>query len=75
MINNNSDLSFEFGSDKNGFIAENARVIIDKNGKATYRDTNSDFEYIDTEDGFRFMKENGEYYLVAYVGDADTVAN
>ena len=73
VINNNSDLSFEFGSDKNGSIAENARVIIDKNGKATYRDTNSDFEYIDTEDGFRFMKENGEYYLVAYVGDADTV--
>ena len=45
----------------------------DKDGNKTYKDEASGFEYVDTPDGFRFMKENGAYKLIAYLGDEDTV--
>ncbi len=73
VIYNNSDLNFTIGSSDYGNIAYYAKLIIDKNGNKTYRDESSGFEYIDTADGFRFMKENGTYTLIAYLGAEDTV--
>ena len=73
VVHNNSDLSLEFGSDKYGSIAYSAKIIVEKDGTKRYLDEESDFEYIDTMDGFRFAKENGEYKLIAYLGEADTV--
>ncbi|HBO66485.1 MAG TPA: hypothetical protein DD628_07410, partial [Clostridiales bacterium] len=73
VVYNNSNLNFEFGSFNNGGIACYAKLIIDKNGNKRYWIEDSDFEYIDTADGFRFMRENGEYTLIAYLGNNDTV--
>ena len=72
-IHNNSDLNFEFGSHNNGEIAYYAKLIVDKNGNKRYKNENSDFEYIDTADGFRFIKELGAYRLIAYFGKEDVV--
>ena len=33
----------------------------------------SNIEYIDTIDGFRFEKENGSFTLIAYLGNEDTI--
>ncbi len=73
VIYNNSNLNFEFGSSDNGYIAEYAKLIVDKNGNKRYKDEGSGFEYIDTADGFLFTKENGEYTLIAYLGNENTV--
>ena len=70
---NHSDLELTIGSYEYGEIALYAKVLIDKNGNKTYRTDGSDFEYIDTADGFCFEKENGAYRLVAYLGGEETV--
>ena len=72
-ITNNSELNLEIGSESYGRIAYYAKCIVDKNGNKTYKDENSGFEYIDTVDGFRFVKENNQYTLIAYLGNEDTV--
>ena len=70
---NNSDLQLTIGSEDNGKIACWAKIIIDKNGNKTYKEGTSDFEYIETADGFLFERENEKYTLTAYVGNKDTV--
>ena len=72
-IINLSDLTLVIGSSDYGDVAYYAKVIIDQEGNKTYRDEASGFEYVDTADGFRFMKENSQYTLIAYFGDEDTV--
>lgn len=72
-IVNNSNISLTFGSTENGRIAEYAKIITDKNGNRVYREGYEDYDFIITEDEFVFIKENGMYYLRAYIGDKDTV--
>ena len=72
-VYNNSNLQLEIGSGEHGNVAQYAKLIVDKNGNKNYRDEHSGFEYIDTADDFRFMKENGDYKLIAYLGLAETV--
>ena len=72
-IVNNSDLLLTIGSEDNGNIAYNAKEIIDKNGNRTYRDEESGFAFVDTVDGFHFTVKNGEYTLIAYLGDEYTI--
>ena len=73
QVTNFSDLVFTIGSTDYGFVACYARVLTDKNGNKTYIDAISDFTYIDTAEGFRFMVEDKEYRLIAYFGREDTV--
>lgn len=73
VIYNNSNLTFEFGSLDYGWIAYYANLIVDKNGNKRYKDEDSSFVYIDTTDGFRFIKKNGEYILIAYLGEEDVI--
>ncbi|MBO5981662.1 MAG: leucine-rich repeat protein, partial [Clostridia bacterium] len=72
-IVNNSNISLTFGSTENGCIAEHAKIITDKNGNRVYREGYEDYDFIITQDEFVFIKENGTYYLLAYIGDKDTV--
>ena len=73
VIYNYSDLPLSIGSSDYGSVAEYAKLIVDKNGNKTYKDEASGVEYIDTADGFLFMKENGAYKLIAYLGNEETV--
>ena len=72
-IVNKSDLTLTIGGIENGYIAYNAKLIIDKNGNAVYKDGEAGFEYIDTVDGFRFVKDSSGYKLLSYLGDLDTI--
>ncbi len=72
-VYNNSALSLTFGSTDNGWVAYRAKVIVDRNGSKTYRDGITEYEVFETADGFRFVKENGEYLLIAYIGAEETV--
>lgn len=73
VIYNNSNLNLSFGSKEHGYVSYNAKLIVDKNGNEFYRDDESGFEYIDTNDGFRFMKEYGKYTLIEYFGNEKNV--
>ncbi|MBR2621935.1 MAG: leucine-rich repeat domain-containing protein [Clostridia bacterium] len=70
-IINNSNLNITFGTTDNGCIGQYAELIIDKYGNKHYKKV--DTEYIDTTDGFRFVYQNGEYQLIAYLGKEATV--
>lgn len=70
VIYNNSDIELTFGSEDNGYLAKNAKMIVDKEGNKTYL---SD-EYIDTEDKFLFRYADNTYTLIAYFGGRDAVA-
>ena len=72
QVINQSELEFVIGSDGYGQIALNAKMI-DNKGNITYRDENNGFAYIDTVDCFRFVKEDGKYKLISYLGNDDTV--
>ena len=72
-VYNNSALSLTFGSTDNGWVAYRAKVIVDRNGSKTYLDGITEYEVFETADGFRFVKENGEYLLIAYIGTEETV--
>jgi len=67
-IHNNSDLTLSFGSNDNGMLAYNAKSITDKMGRTSLRDPGSDYAVFETEDGFRFIRENREYTLIGYFG-------
>ncbi len=69
---NNSDFVFSFGSSDYGYIAYNARIIIDAEGNKSFKD-DENFITIDTPDGFRFSYYNGEYQLIAYLGNEETI--
>ena len=71
VIYNNSDLPLTPGSSRYGYVALNAKLIVDKDGNKIYK--NDGAEYIDTEDGFLFRKQNGKYQLTAYFGKEETV--
>lgn len=71
VIYNNSELPLSIGSSDFGGVARYAKLMIDKNGNKTY--TNDGAEYIDTEDGFLFKKQNESYQLIAYFGGEATV--
>ncbi len=70
---NLSAIPLTFDSYDNGYAGYYAKVFVDAEGNKTYRDPGSEFRYVDTDDGFRFMYENGEYKLIAYLGEEDTV--
>lgn len=59
----NQDLYFHFG------VAENALVVIDKNGNALYRDNT----WAKTPDGFLYTCVNGVYTLRAYLGTENAI--
>ena len=71
VIYNNSDLPLTIDSNEHGYLANYAKLIVDKDGNKTYK--NDGAEYIDTEDGFLFQKEDGNYKLTAYFGKEETV--
>ncbi len=73
LVNNNSSIILDIDSSTDSHITAYAKLIIDKEGTRTYKDENSGFEYIDTDDGFRFLRENGKYTLIAYLGSEETV--
>ncbi|MBQ7380169.1 MAG: leucine-rich repeat protein, partial [Clostridia bacterium] len=73
VIENHSELPLTVGSADYGEIAYSAKMITDRDGNVTYRDPAVGFECIETEDGFRFIRENGQYTLVAYLGSEETV--
>ena len=68
VINNNSDIEVTFSNNSYGLISNYTQLIVDKNGNKTYRAGTTDFELIDTADGFRFVKIDGKYRLIAYIG-------
>lgn len=70
---NNSNLELTIGSEDNGYLAYYAEEITDKNGNKTYKDEESGFAFVDTVDGFRFTVKNGEYTLIDYFGNEDTI--
>lgn len=72
-IYNNSDIELSFGSDDNGCVAYSTTLIVDRNGNKHYRDSTNNQEFVDTPDGFRFIKQNDQYTLVRYLGTEDTV--
>ena len=72
VINNNSDIEVTFSNNSYGLISNYTQLIVDKNGNKTYRAGTTDFELIDTADGFRFVKINGKYRLIAYIGKEET---
>ncbi len=72
-IINYSDLELTFGSMDHGAVAMNARWIIDRDGNKTTLLEGDDAAFVDTADGFRFLLENGEYTLVAYMGTEETI--
>ena len=72
VINNNSDINVSFDSTSYGLVSDYTQLIVDKNGNKTYKAGTTDFELIDTSDGFRFAKINGEYRLIAYIGKEET---
>ena len=69
VIENFSDLEFEFDSESHGYIARNAYIIVDKHGNRKYRNDT----ILETEDGFIFLFENGEYTLHFYVGEKEEI--
>ncbi len=69
---NQSALPFAFNSSSHGNITQHARVIVSANGSKQYKDGKT-FYYVDTPDGLRFSYWDGEYTLVAYRGNQDTV--
>lgn len=72
-IANNSNLSLDFGSNDHGGVAYYAKLIVDKNGNKHYPKTNVSDNYYQSDDGFLFKIENGEYILESYVGVEETV--
>ncbi len=54
-------------------LYDNVRMIVDKDGNVTYKNGQESLELVDTADGFRFVKEDEQYKLIAYLGDKETV--
>ena len=71
VVKNESSLDLSIGSRNNGYAAFYSKMIINADDTITYR--NDENTYILTEDGFLFSKSAGEYTLIAYTGDLETV--
>ncbi len=67
QVINNSSFNITLGETDNGYVAYYARVVINADGSKQYKD-DTNFELIDTADGFRFSYYFGEYELIAYLG-------
>ena len=72
VIDNRSDLNLSIGSEDYGYIAQNAKAIINRDGTVTYAKEEG-IEYLLTDDKFLFMIEDGKYKLIAYAGNESTV--
>ena len=72
VIDNRSDLNLTIGSEDYGYIAQNAKAIINRDGTVTYAKEEG-IEYLLTDDKFLFMIEDGKYKLIAYAGNESTV--
>lgn len=70
MIINNSDLKLTIGSVKNGRIAYDAYIIVDKYGCVEYKKGVT--EYL-RKDDFVFIKEDEKYKLIDYTGEEKTI--
>ena len=70
VVYNNSDLFFEIGSTNNGYLAYNAKVLVD-NGEMI--SANDGYNYTLTDDGFLFREKDSKYELISYIGGEDTV--
>ena len=64
-IYNLSDLIFTCGSQENGYIAYYAKVI--------HKSQDEESAYIETPDGFSFMKVGENYYLISYAGSETNI--
>ena len=73
VIRNNSDLKFDMGSDSYGYVAQNAMMIYNKDGSIIYKESKDGVPYYITSDGFAFSVENGEYILIKYIGNDETI--
>ena len=73
VIHNNSDLKFDIGSDSYGYVAKNAMMIYNKDGSIIYKESKDGVPYYITSDGFAFSVENGEYILIKYIGNDETI--
>ena len=71
VIENHSDLSLTIGATDNGNLAQNAKIIINKDNSKSYKEDGS--QYILTDDNFLFKLTGNNYYLIAYVGGNETV--
>ena len=72
FVYNNCNLTLIPGNIDSGRIAQNARVVIRKDGIVSYKE-DSDFTYVFTDDEFLFEIKDTQYKLIAYAGDLDTV--
>ena len=69
-VTNNSALGLTIGSSNQGYAAYYAKILVNADGNVSYR---SGYQYVETADGFLFQESSGNYYLLAYLGHADTV--
>lgn len=70
VIINNSDLKLTIGSLKNGRIAYDTYIIVDKYGCVEYKKGVT--EYLKKDD-FVFIKEDEKYKLIDYIGEEKTI--
>ena len=70
VVYNDSDLLLEVGSTNNGYVAYDAKILVD-NGVTTYADDG--YNYTLTDDGFLFREKDSKYELISYIGGEDTV--
>ncbi len=65
---NLSNLELSFDS-----LCDSINIIEDAKGNCYYRDTSNGTTYLETSDRFIFKINGGEYTLVAYLGDNETI--
>lgn len=73
IVYNNSALDITPGSEASGCVARNAKVVYDASGTPRYLDGWEGYAFIDTEDGWRFARENGGYVLLGYYGNEENL--
>jgi len=69
-VYNSSNLVFTPGSSDYGYIADHA-LKVDNKGTIVYIDNATIYEYFTTEDGFKFLNHNNNYYLLSYTGNEE----
>ena len=74
QVENKSDLPISFDNyNSYGDVTRYAVVLIDKDGNKHYKEGVQLDEYIDTPDGFRFVKSGDSYKLISYGGEQETI--
>ena len=74
QVENKSDLPISFDNYNDyGDVTCYAGVLIDKDGNKHYKEGVQLDEYIDTPDGFRFVKSGDSYKLISYGGEQETI--